>query len=103
MLTQNGQNPGPAAVPNGQPGGPAPAQPQVQPNQMDPTQAGAFGMDNGGVDFNTLDFANPLAGSDVLDGFDFDSFLHDGENDPNAFDFNSAACGMESGNEIGAG
>ena len=102
-FAKNGQNPAAAAVPNGQPGGPAPAQPQVQPNQMDPTQAGAFGMDNTGVDFSNLDFANPLAGSDVLDGFDFDSFLHDGENDPNAFDFNSAAFGMESGGEIGAG
>jgi hypothetical protein len=34
--------------------------------------------------------ANPLNGTDVLNDFDFDSFLHDGNGDDgNNFDFNS--------------
>lgn len=37
-----------------------------------------------------LDFANPLATNDVLNDFDFDSFLHDNEGDTNGFDFAAA-------------
>ena len=48
-----------------------------------------------------MDFANPLTSTDVLDSFDFDSFLHDNEGDPSAFDFNAGAFTMEGG-EIGA-
>ena len=54
------------------------------------------------VKFNyDLDFANPNGGNmDVLQDFDFDSFLHqDGEGTDN-FDFNS--FGGLDGNEIGA-
>jgi len=46
-----------------------------------------------------MDFANPLNSSDVLNDFDFDSFLHE-SNGEDQFDFNAGAF-ME-GNEIGA-
>lgn len=56
---------------------------------------------------NTLqDFGGPLMGGDgihtgdVLNDFDFDSFLHDGDGDNQPFDFNGAFTGMEG--EIGA-
>ena len=51
-------------------------------------------------DFNELTFADPLATADVLNDFDFDSFLHDGDNDNGGFDFGGGAF-MEGG-EIGA-
>lgn len=51
-------------------------------------------------DFNELTFADPLATNDVLNDFDFDSFLHDGDNDNGGFDFGGGAF-MEGG-EIGA-
>jgi hypothetical protein len=34
-----------------------------------------------------MEFANPLNSTDVLNDFDFDSFLNNGD-DGNAFDFN---------------
>lgn len=46
-----------------------------------------------------MELANPLQSGDVLNDFDFDSFLHEDNNEP--FDFNGAFAGME-GNEIGA-
>ena len=53
-------------------------------------------------DFGNMDFANPLTSSDVLNDFDFDSFLHDGTGgDDGTFDFGNSAFGMEGG-EIGA-
>lgn len=51
-------------------------------------------------DFQELTFADPLATNDVLNDFDFDSFLHDGDNDNGGFDFGGGAF-MDSG-EIGA-
>lgn len=42
-----------------------------------------------------LDFANPLATNDVLNDFDFDSFLHDNEGDAGGFDFSAAANFMD--------
>lgn len=48
----------------------------------------------------SMDLANPLQSSDVLNDFDFDSFLHDGDNNTEQFDFN-AFTGIENG-EIGA-
>jgi len=50
-----------------------------------------------------MTFADPLTSDNVLNDFDFDSFLHsnnDGTED-GGFDFNSGAFGMET-NEIGA-
>lgn len=99
-----GQNAAPAQViPNGQPAAPAPpvAAPMPPQPQPDPNQNNAYGMGDGGLDFGSMDFANPLTSTDVLDSFDFDSFLHDNEGDPGAFDFNAGAFAMEGG-EIGA-
>lgn len=43
-----------------------------------------------------LEFANPLATSDVLNDFDFDSFLHDtNENGEGTFDFTSGSAFMD--------
>jgi hypothetical protein len=52
--------------------------------------------------FAAMDFTNPLTSDNVLQDFDFDSFLHDGDGDPGAFDFNPASFGMEAPGEIGA-
>jgi hypothetical protein len=49
-----------------------------------------------------MDFANPSLTGDVLNDFDFDSFLHDGDADNGAFDFNATGFSMEAGGEIGA-
>lgn len=45
-----------------------------------------------------MNFADPMATNDVLNDFDFDSFLHDGEDNP-PFDFNNT---FTDGNEIPA-
>lgn len=47
-----------------------------------------------------MDFANPLTSDNVLQDFDFDSFLHE-DGDPGAFDFNPAFS-MDPGGEITA-
>lgn len=52
------------------------------------------------VDFGGMELANPMQTGDVLNDFDFDSFLHDGEENP-PFDFNGTFSTMEGG-EIGA-
>lgn len=89
-----------------------------QQGQGDPNQNGSMSMDNFGsmvrvplagpseasltapqVDFGSMELANPLQSGDVLNDFDFDSFLHEDNNEP--FDFNVAFPGMEGG-EIGA-
>lgn len=46
-------------------------------------------------DFGNLDFANPLATTDVLNDFDFDSFLHDNEGGDGGFDFSSTGAFMD--------
>lgn len=48
-----------------------------------------------------MELANPLQSGDVLNDFDFDSFLHDGDGSAEPFDFNGTFPGMEGG-EIGA-
>lgn len=53
------------------------------------------------VDFPGMEFANPLSTGDVLNDFDFDSFLHDNEGNTEAFDFNGTFPSMEN-HEIGA-
>jgi len=106
-----------AVVPNGQPA-PAPAAPASvpAPSHSDPNQ-GAFGIESATMVSTTapsrtwmfaqrqqdfgLDFANPLTSGDVLDGFDFDSFLHENNDDP-SFDFGAGTFGMEGAGEIGA-
>ncbi|KAI9150421.1 Transcriptional activator somA [Paramyrothecium foliicola] len=84
-----------------QPGGPTVSAPpnagQVPPQSHgDPNQNGSISMDNfsGMVDFPPIEMANPLQTPDVLNDFDFDSFLHD-DNGAEHFDFNSAFPGME--------
>ncbi|KAH8167451.1 hypothetical protein CIB48_g791 [Xylaria polymorpha] len=86
---KSGQNAG--AVP------PVVSAPQAAPApvpapQVDPMNFADMGTNN-----------NPMIGSgDVLPDFDFDSFLHDGDNDGANFDFNPATFGMEAPGEIGA-
>lgn len=47
------------------------------------------------ADFGSLDFANPLASNDVLNDFDFDSFLHDNEGADGGFDFSNTGAFMD--------
>lgn len=101
------------AAPGGQPSAPSAAPPAVsapppgavmpQPTAGDPNQNGGFGMDglNSMVGYSDIDLANPLNSTgDVLSEFDFDSFLHDGDGNAEAFDFNGTFA-MDGG-EIGA-
>lgn len=89
----------PQQMPNGQPPTAAPPAAAVAQQHPDPNQT--FNIEGGGMDFN-LDFANPLASGDVLNDFDFDSFLHDNVGEENGFDFNTTGFNMEGTNEIGA-
>ena len=52
-------------------------------------------------DFGGMDFANPLTSDNVLQDFDFASFLHE-DNDPTTFDFNPANFTIDAGGEITA-
>ena len=47
-----------------------------------------------------MDFANPSMGNDVLQDFDFDSFLHQDGEGVDALNFDMS--GFMDGNEIGA-
>lgn len=109
----------PPPVPNGQ----APA---VPPAQQAPAAQPADSMGNGGFNMNdpmvreaiappyvpdmltrhkqefSMEFANPLTSGDVLDSFDFDSFLHDGDGGDGGFDFNAPSFMEGSGETIGA-
>ncbi|CAH0027438.1 unnamed protein product [Clonostachys rhizophaga] len=77
---------------------PAPQAPIAPPQGPDPNSIN--------MDSFPMDFGGPLMGGDgihtgdVLNDFDFDSFLHDGDGDNQPFDFNGAFTGMEG--EIGA-
>ncbi|KFA67139.1 hypothetical protein S40285_07292 [Stachybotrys chlorohalonatus IBT 40285] len=91
---------GPVGVPQN-----GPPQAQIMPpGHGDPNQNGGMNMDGftGMVDFpGSLDIANPLQTTDVLNDFDFDSFLHDDSGAGEPFDFNGAFATLE-GNEISA-
>ncbi|TWU71948.1 hypothetical protein ED733_000448 [Metarhizium rileyi] len=79
---------------------PAPqAAPVPPPTHGDPSQNGM--MDNFGsiMEFGSMELANPLQSGDVLNDFDFDSFLHEDNSEP--FDFNGFSS-MEGGDPIGA-
>lgn len=91
----NGQNGTVQPMANGQ----QPAA-TAAPQQPDPLGGMAFDS-NAGLDFQGFEFTNPTAGSmDVLQDFDFDSFLHqDGEGVDN-FSFDTSA--FLDGGEIGA-
>jgi hypothetical protein len=76
----------------------APTAPGTVVPAPDPAQGGF--MDNSGmVDFVNMDFSSNLASDNVLEAFDFDSFLHDGEADGSTFDFTQ---NFNIENEIGA-
>ncbi|KAL2205554.1 hypothetical protein CC79DRAFT_1050950 [Sarocladium strictum] len=80
---------GPQATGTAAPAVPAPA--PVPPPGADLMQNGLMdsGFGNmGGID--AMGFADPITTSDVLNDFDFDSFLHDGDTDNPPFDFNNA-------------
>lgn len=128
-FNKNGQQ-GVGGASNGQPGGgqgsqagPVSSAPAVSvpPGHVDPSQNGSLGMDGFGAmvcrhyanpyqkeahmttqdGFPGMELTNPALSGDVLNDFDFDSFLHDNDGDNQPFDFNQAFTGME-GNEIGA-
>lgn len=100
-------------MPNGQGPAPVPQQaapmvPPADPNQnqfnMDMPVSALEGGSTSPYCYRTLltlpqefglDFANPLATNDVLNDFDFDSFLHDNEGDAGGFDFSAAANFMD--------
>ncbi|KAM0347428.1 hypothetical protein ACHAPU_004949 [Fusarium lateritium] len=89
-FNKNGGNAAAATAPP-----PAPPAPQHDPNQM-------MGMDNSFgplFDGGGMELANPLNSGDVLNDFDFDSFLHDQDGDNSAFNFTEA---FPMGDEIGA-
>jgi hypothetical protein len=93
-FNKNGQNNGQA---NGQPAAPAVSQPPVitQP-QPEPVQNGVFSMDDGNfMSGMSMDFTNPNSGgSDVLQDFDFDSFLNNND-DPDNFAFDATFLDTE--------
>ncbi|KAK8112754.1 hypothetical protein PG984_013280 [Apiospora sp. TS-2023a] len=97
-FAKNGPNAGAGQpAPNAQtsaPPAPAPVNPAVHP---DPSQG--FMENTGQMDFG-MEFA-PLTSDNVLQDFDFDSFLHDNDGGDGGFDFNPSTF-MEGAGEIGA-
>ncbi|KAI0121030.1 SOM1 protein [Xylariales sp. AK1849] len=105
-FSKNGQNAaGAQPVPNAQTSAP-PAPASVAP-QAQPDPSAGYGIGNSGmvslamrisfdsanpekVEYNdqTLIFADPITSDNVLQDFDFDSFLHDGDGGDGGFDFN---------------
>ncbi|KAG5930142.1 hypothetical protein E4U42_002878 [Claviceps africana] len=79
----------------------APRTSSVPPQPHDPNQNGLMDSNFGMMEFPGIELANPLHSGDVLNDFDFDSFLHDGDGTNEPFDFNGTFPGMEGG-EIGA-
>ncbi|KAF5000486.1 hypothetical protein FDECE_11208 [Fusarium decemcellulare] len=78
----------------------APPAPPAAPQQHDPNQG--MGMDSNFGMFDVgggMELANPLNSNDVLNDFDFDSFLHDNDGDNGTFNFTEA---FPMGDEIGA-
>lgn len=68
----------------------------VSPEPLFTTQRGVLTSKLQNFD---VEFANPLTSNDVLNDFDFDSFLHDNDNGGETFDFNAGV--FLDGNEIG--
>ncbi|KAG6034918.1 hypothetical protein E4U41_006308 [Claviceps citrina] len=81
--------------------GSAPQTSSVPPQAHDPNQNGLMDNNFGMMEFPGIELANPLHSGDVLNDFDFDSFLHDGDGTNDNYDFPGAFTGMEGG-EIGA-
>ncbi|RQM07371.1 hypothetical protein DH86_00003101 [Scytalidium sp. 3C] len=64
------------------------AQPQQPQQQPDPSLV--FGLDNTAFDgMGNFEFSNPAGSQDVLQDFDFDSFLHNDDQDMNTFNFDT--------------
>ncbi|KAH6605568.1 hypothetical protein Trco_004721 [Trichoderma cornu-damae] len=81
---------------------PPPAAPVPQPAHNDLAQNSALAIDNfSTMDFGPMELANPLHSGDVLNDFDFDTFLNDGDTGNEPFDFNGGYTGLEGG-EISA-
>lgn len=74
---------------------PAPSAAVGPPHGQPDPNNGLNMNDFGSMNFMELD--NPLQTGDVLNDFDFDSFLHDGEGDNQPFDFNGAFTNMDGG------
>ncbi|RDW81956.1 hypothetical protein BP6252_03068 [Coleophoma cylindrospora] len=91
----NGQNGAVQPMPNGQ-------QPAPMTAPAQPTDLGGLNFDSGaGMDFQGFEFANPSGGNmDVLQDFDFDSFLHQDGGEVDGFSFDTNA--FLDGGEIGA-
>ncbi|KFY82557.1 hypothetical protein V500_10469 [Pseudogymnoascus sp. VKM F-4518 (FW-2643)] len=88
---QQQQNNGQA---NGAPAAPAVTQPPViaQPQQPEPVQnGGPFSMEDNFMGGMSLEFANPNMNGDVLQDFDFDSFLHNDGDNADSFAFDTSA------------
>lgn len=76
-----------------------PSAPQQQPPAGDPTAgAGAFGDFSGSNEAFNLDFSG-LETADVLENFDFDSFLHNTDDGNNGFSFDPATMNFPEGLE----
>ncbi|KAL7623521.1 hypothetical protein AAE478_007204 [Parahypoxylon ruwenzoriense] len=104
-FNKNGQHVGGAqAAANAPVSAPPPATAPVAAPQVHPDAPpmNSFDMGNtGGMDFTPMEFTNPMQTGDVLQDFDFDSFLHDGDTDPNGFDFTTSFT-IEGAGEIPA-
>jgi hypothetical protein len=91
-FNKNGQNNG--GGPGNQPAATAPtaAAPTVPAPQPDRNQNGSIHNDfTASMDsFGGMDMNSSLQAGDVLNDFDFDSFLHDGDAENPVFDFNGA-------------
>ncbi|KAJ8114107.1 hypothetical protein ONZ43_g4984 [Nemania bipapillata] len=75
------------------------ATPQVVAPQVE--QMNFLNDNNNPIFSTTISDFNELTAPDVLQDFDFDSFLQDGEGDNGPFDFNAASFGMDTApNEI---
>lgn len=88
---QQQQNNGQA---NGAPAAPAVTQPPVivQPQQPEPVQnGGPFSIDGNFMSGMSLEFADPNMNGDVLQDFDFDSFLHNDGDNADSFAFDTSA------------
>ncbi|ETS00990.1 hypothetical protein M419DRAFT_112214 [Trichoderma reesei RUT C-30] len=82
----------------------APVPPQAAPVPQpshELAQNNTLGMDNFAMTDFAMELANPLHSDNVLNDFDFDSFLNDGDGNNEPFDFNGSYPGMEGG-EISA-
>ncbi|KAH7114065.1 hypothetical protein EDB81DRAFT_702709 [Dactylonectria macrodidyma] len=105
-LAKLGENAGPAqVVPARQSAAPPPIAPTpIAPRpRVDPTQNLSNRVTDMAQDFDSMDVANFPTSGDVLNNFDFDSFILDSAEETGGFNFNTAPLDMGAGaGEIGA-